>query len=494
MNVRAEFVNAPSVDASRAVIDGDGSVRSPAVEIDDLPGPRPLPVVGNTLQFGAHGGMHAALESWTDRYGPIFKAHLGKAVLPVVADASLIHEILRRRPEVFGRSQVLSSVINAISPVGLFTAEGEVWQRQRRLVMRALTPEQVRRSFPIIRSVTERLHGKWLAEARAGRVSDLGTDFRRFAVDVATWMSMGQDIDTLSHPDHPLQSDVDLWFSLIGRRMVSPIKWWKIVKLPIDRRGDAAMARLQALIEELIAQGRETLEREPGLRERPANVLQALIAARDEPGSGFTDDDVRGNVLTFLFAGEDTAASVMGWLVHLLATTPRALAAATDEADRLLGARPMIEAFDEVGRFDYMEAAVTESMRLKPIAPLLMATALRDVEIAGLRVPRCRTMVLALRQASRRAPAFVDQDVFEPDRWLAAASAAPGLDDPKRAMFPFGAGPRLCPGRYLAMVMITTAVSMAVRNFSIAFEPGCGRERLAFTMAPESLRARLTPR
>lgn len=485
-------VVAESSRAQRLVIDGDGRVRSPAAEVDDLPGPRALPLVGNMLQFASFGGMHAALESWTEQYGPIFRARFGPATLPCVADASLIQEILRSRPDTFARGQRLTDIINDGSAVGLFTAEGEVWQRQRRLVMRALTPEQVRRSFPIIRTVAERLHAKWLDDARAGTVVDLGTDFRRFAVDVATWMSMGQDIDTLRHPDHPLQSDVDLWFRLIGRRLVTPVKYWKLVRLPVDRRGDAAIARIERLVDELIAQGRERLEREPALRERPENVLQALIAARDEPSSGFTDADVRGNVLTFLFAGEDTAASVMSWLVHLLATTPHALAAATAEADRLLGGREVVEAFDDVGRFDYLEAAAHESMRLKPIAPVMGVTALLEVEVAGLRVPAGQTMMLALRQASRRSPAFAGHEAFEPERWLAAT--APGVDDPKRSVFPFGAGPRLCPGRYLAMVMITTAVSMAIRGFDMAFEPGCGRERLSFTMSPERLQARLTPR
>lgn len=485
-------VTAGSSRTQRITLEGDGRVRSPAAEVEDLPGPRALPLVGNLLQLSSFGGMHAALEAWTEQFGPIFRARFGPATLPCIADASLIQEILRSRPDTFSRGERLTDIINEGSAVGLFTAEGEVWQRQRRLVMRALTPEQVRRSFPILRTVTERLHGKWLADARAGTVVDLGTDFRRLAVDVATWMSMGQDIDTLRHPDHPLQSDVDLWFQRIGRRLVTPVKYWRYVKLPIDRRGDAAIARIERLVDELIAQGRERLEREPALRERPENVLQALIAARDEPSSGFTDADVRGNVLTFLFAGEDTAASAMAWLVHLLATTPHALAAATVEADRLLGERPVIGGFDEVGRFDYLEAAAHESMRLKPIAPVMGVTALREVEVAGLRVRPRQTLMLALRQAARRAPAFAGHEAFEPERWL--AETAPGADDPKRSVFPFGAGPRLCPGRYLAMVMITTTVSMAIRGFEMAFEPDCGRERLSFTMSPERLRARLTPR
>ncbi|MEK9721270.1 MAG: cytochrome P450, partial [Quisquiliibacterium sp.] len=84
----------------------------------------------------------------------------------------LTGEILRHRPEHFARGARLTQAIDEVGVGGVFSAEGDRWRRQRKLVMRALTPEAVRNFFPIVRTVTERLHNRWLAAARAGQVVD----------------------------------------------------------------------------------------------------------------------------------------------------------------------------------------------------------------------------------------------------------------------------------------------------------------------------------
>ena len=62
-------------------------------------------------------------------------------------------------------------------------------------------------------------------------------------------------------------------------------------------------------------------------------------------------------------------------------------------------------------------------------------------------------------------------------------------------LFPFGGGPRYCPGRYLAMVEIKMVVAMAIGNFRIALDPAVPiAEHFTFTMGPSSLPLRFTAR
>ena len=63
---------------------------------------------------------------------------------------------------------------------------------------------------------------------------------------------------------------------------------------------------------------------------------------------------------------------------------------------------------------------------------------------------------------------------------------------------PFGAGPRVCPGRYLALLEIKMAMAMLLSRFEIesvstpdGSEP---REHMAFAMSPVGLRLRLRER
>jgi cytochrome P450 len=63
---------------------------------------------------------------------------------------------------------------------------------------------------------------------------------------------------------------------------------------------------------------------------------------------------------------------------------------------------------------------------------------------------------------------------------------------------PFGAGPRICPGRYLALMEMKLAIAMLLGGFEIesvgTADGRAPRERLTFSMAPEGLRLRLRER
>ena len=86
-----------------------------------------------------------------------------------------------------------------------------------------------------------------------------------------------------------------------------------------------------------------------------------------------------------------------------------------------------------------------------------------------------------------------------PERWLESGdSAAAVAASVKRVAMPFGAGPRMCPGRYLALLEIKLAIATVLRDFEITdigtVDGREAQERLQFTMAPEGLRMRLRAR
>ncbi len=477
----------------RIRLDGSSGLRAPAARIAGLPGPRAPWLIGHALAY-RRDGLHTCLERWSEQYGPIYRARLGRVDAVIVADDALVMEVMRRRPDVFARGRRVSEIIDETMPTGLFTAEGEQWRRQRRLVMRALTPEQIKRFFPILRTVTQRLDGRWRTMAASGEPCDIARDFKRYAVDVATWLAMGEDINTLEHPESGLQADVESWFALIGRRTIAPLPYWRWFKPAADRAAEAALERLRELAARFIARTRARFDEHPELRAHPQNIVQALVAARDEPGSEFTDDDVTGNVMTMLFAGEDTAANTMSWLTFLLTQHADARERAADEARRALDGDTVIASFDALERLSHLEAATMEAMRLKPVGPLLGFTALRDVDLAGVHVPAGAVVMLLLREASRRSGGFAQGERFEPARWL--EPQARDADDPKRKTWPFGGGPRYCPGRYLAMVEIKLALSTLLANYEVSLvgDASSVGERLAFTLAPSPFAVRLTAR
>jgi cytochrome P450 len=111
--------------------------------------------------------------------------------------------------------------------------------------------------------------------------------------------------------------------------------------------------------------------------------------------------------------------------------------------------------------------------------------------VAGIEVPKGTVIMCLMRAGTSDERRFADAQVFAPERWLSGAAA----NSPKRVAMPFGAGPRLCPGRYLAMLEMKMVAAMLLSRFEIEAvttpDGGEAREHLAFTMHPVGLRLKL---
>ena len=83
---------------------------SPALrQIDSLPGPRALPLVGNVLQLDRLR-VHQTVERWSREYGPFFRICFGRSKMLVVADSAAVGAILRDRPNGFRRPAITARV------------------------------------------------------------------------------------------------------------------------------------------------------------------------------------------------------------------------------------------------------------------------------------------------------------------------------------------------------------------------------------------------
>jgi cytochrome P450 len=251
-------------------------------------------------------------------------------------------------------------------------------------------------------------------------------------------------------------------------------------------------------VQEFIAQARRELAEQPALRQQPDNLIQALVAASEDAAHEITEADVSGNVLTMLLAGEDTTANTLAWLFWLLYRNPLALETARAEVDAVSGPGGQVQSIEDLARLDYVEACANEAMRLKPVAPLIMNEACEETVVADVLVPRGGIVVCLLRPANLDDAHFPRPMQFDPRRWLGGPDAAASLSSAKRVAMPFGAGPRMCPGRYLAIAEIKMVTAMLLAHFDIVdvSTPGVAEppERLALTMAPVGLKMRLRKR
>ena len=501
----------------------------PLRQISELPGPKGWPVLGSLPNIQPQR-FHLQLEGWARQYGRFYKLKMGAFQLLIVADHEAVAAVLRDRPEGFRRTARLEAVgLEMGLKGGLFGVNGEDWKRQRRMVMAAFDPGNVKRYCPALLKCADRLQARWQQAARAGQSIDLQADLMRFTVDAIAGLAFGTDVNTLQSDDDVIQNHLDKIFPKLYARLIAAFPYWRYFKTPSDRALDRAMVAVDTAIDGFIHSARQRLAAEPARREHPHNLLEAMLVAADEPGSGIDDSQVAGNVMTMLLAGEDTTANTLAWCIWLLHQHPAALQRAQAEVRRVMAGAERVS-LAHLDELEFVEACMHETMRLKPVAPQIPLQALHDTVVGDVAVPK-DTVVMCLMRVDSVDEQFVEAArSFKPERWLrqrsdeaATQRSAESQADSqgngqssgplggqasnpadlratsvKRLSMPFGAGARICPGRYLALQEMKLVSLTLLKHFDVqsvdTADGSAPAECLQFAMAPVGLRMRLAPR
>lgn len=361
-----------------------------APTLKDLPGPRRLPLLGNAHQIRAER-FHLILEDWAERYGPIYRVDFGPRPCVVISDADVVNTVLRQRPDRYRRWSTMARMLNEIGFDGVFTAEGEGWRRQRRLAVVALNAERLHRYHGVVADTVERLHRNLQHAAAQGTPIDLAPRFKSFTTEVVSTLAFGQRPDLLGSGDDPLQPHIARLMDRMSRRLKAPIPYWRRVKLPADRALDTSMGVLNEAVADLIAQAR--LRRVADPDREPENFLDSMIAAPDN----YSDDEITGNTLTMLIAGEDTTAHSLGWAAWYAARRPDVQDRLRAEAIAVLGDHPIADHPASL-RLEYADAVVREAIRLHSPAPFFGLEPIADVELLGCAIPAGTQLALLARR------------------------------------------------------------------------------------------------
>jgi cytochrome P450/nitrite reductase/ring-hydroxylating ferredoxin subunit len=459
--------------------------------LDDLPGPKPLPLIGNLHQLNPTKA-HLILEEWAGRYGSIYQFWMGPRRIVATTDPASIDDVLRARPETFRRPENMDRIISELGVKGVFNAEGEAWRPQRKLSVAAFAQRNLHRLSPI-QKVAGRLKTRWDRSASAGETLDVVEELKRFAVDVTMLIVFGHDVNTVEQGDDVIQGELGVILPAINRRLFALIPTWRYVQTRSDRRLNRAFVNVRAWLGGLLAEARIRLKTELERTQKPSNFVEAMVTASDENGKPFSDDVIMSNLLTMLVAGEDTIAFTVAWAIHHLCDNPRWASEIRREADEILGASIVAGSHDVASRLVCAGAVASETMRLRPVVPISFHDANVDTSLDQYFVPKRTTVAPLLRPAAVDPANFFDPSAFRPERWLEDSIRPHNVS----AYMPFGTGPRMCPGRSLALLEMKTLLSMLYKNFDVDRVGASADVSELFrglTMAPAGLRVRLRSR
>lgn len=458
-------------------------------KFEDLPGPKSWPVMGNLpsiLSDTAH--LHRTLYKWSKEYGSIYRLKgLGATKGIVISDVKLQREVFLDRPSTFRRIKTMEAAMEELGLNGLITAEGDLWKRYRKYATRGLANSLLRKYFEMIDRSTKRLYKLFASNSSNEKAMDIQKDLLRYSVDVTSSLAFGVDINTIEHREDTVQEHLAMVLPMVQRRMMFPVPYWRFVKAPADHKLDKSLKIIQNSINKFMSQARARIDDNPDLIENPTNFLEALLAAQMSDGGSLTDDEIYTNVFSILLAGEDSTANSIAWAVHYMTENDEIQGKIQAEVDSKFGDSEIPATFDDLTNMPYIEAVINEALRLQPVLPVVQLCANEDVVIDDVEVPKDTNIHLPIYNTFLDDDLFENSQEFRPERWFSPDKLC--QETMKNAFMPFGFGPRLCPGKSLALLEAKAVLTMICRNFNVRKSANAGQvdEIFSGVMQPVNL-------
>jgi cytochrome P450 len=426
----------------------------PAVaSIPAVPG---LPLVGNLLAFRRD---RLALYERAARLGPIARISFGHIPVYITTCGDLAHDVLVQQDASFQKSAGIQ-FLRPLLGDGLLTAEGEPHRKHRKLLAPAFVPRRLASYGEVMVAETREQIARWSPGDRI----DLAAEMMEMTLAIAGRTLFGVDV---RRDARTVARAIELGMRAVDVAMTSPLQLGDRWPLPRNLRMRRAVAMLDDVVYRLIRDGR-------ALGSDRGDVLSMLVLARDEDdGSQLADREIRDEVMTLLLAGHETTANTLTWTWYELGRHPAALARLAAEVRGVLGDRPVATA--DLPALPWTAAVIDEAIRLHPPAYATGREAVREVELAGHRLPARSIVVVNIRGIHRRADYYPDPLAFRPERMLPDARKL----RPRHHYLPFGAGPRVCIGAHFALMEAQLALATMVQQAELRL--------LARTVAAEPL-------
>lgn len=368
------------------------------------------------------------------RFGPLADFYL-------VTDSEYIRQILVTQWTKTIRWERLTRASNNVTTFNIAFLDGEIWKSQRKLLTPAFHTQRVQSYLDMIECHTVHMLTGW----RSGQVYEMKATMTGLTMGIIGEVlfniaDMQRDAASLSQAiDRLLMQFVDDSGALF------PLPKWLPTKRHQEERAakTTVMTYLDGLIRERRAQG-----------EDHGDVLSALILARDaETGQSLTDAQIRDELYALFVAGHETTALWLTWALYLLAAHPNVQEQLYAEIVTSGDTNPLLD------------CVLKETLRMYPPAwSLFMRRVIEDIQLGDHTIPRSGVIYISPYVQHHLPQYWAAPDRFDPSRFAGDWKTK----QPTYAYLPFGGGPRVCLGAYMAEVEAKVTLTTIIRAYAVS--------------------------
>uniref|UniRef100_A0A182LYD8 Cytochrome P450 n=1 Tax=Anopheles culicifacies TaxID=139723 RepID=A0A182LYD8_9DIPT len=443
----------------------------------DLPGPRRWPLIGNVVSFLGAGPVEIfdQLIAFAATYGKVYKLDFFYDYTIVYSSPEAAEAILTS-PAFAAKSQDYDKVSEWIGN-GLLISRGQKWFTHRKVITPGFHFKILENFVPVFNRQAEAFCAKLerLSE-RSGKAVNIFPELKLLTLGIICETAMGVGVDGDTQQSYYTQIVEEL----------SSILYWRMFNVFVNIDALFRLTRTSKRFDELVKKswnftldmidkrrkinqleeqnrGSDGRNEDESFGKRKRALLDTLLEARIE-GKSLTDEEIREEVDTFTFAGHDTTASAMTFILYNVAKHPIVQERIYQEIVSEIGEDFCELSLSSLNNLHYMELAIKESLRLFPPVPVIARIATEDTELLSETITRGTSVAIDIFTMHHSVDYFPDAERFDPDRFEGARSTQ---SFNPYTYIPFSAGSRNCIGQKFAQYELKTTLVKLLQRFEI---------------------------
>ncbi|KAI1298607.1 Cytochrome P450 3A21 [Halotydeus destructor] len=428
-------------------------------------GPTPWPLVGSVWPLFFDTYKNVDLDNFR-KFGHVYGYYDGTKPVLAISDPVILEKIFISNFQDFSNFLEITSQ-DPLDFNQIMAQDSQAWRRHRAVVSTCFSSSKMKTVGEKTR-VCKKTMVKYLHSLK-GQEVDAKKVFRLYTLDSIGKVLFSVDVNAFDNQDCQMVKSVGdffVKFTAWNLFVLNTFPAWIGKYLSKAYDSEDTMEYLKSFVSHVVKSRKSDADRRDDL-------VQTLIDAKnekckvDQDGKGLSEIEVVANAVFLFGASYDSSIQTLCSAVFYLAHNPHVQDKMLDEVNSISKGEHI--SYDELNQMNYLEAVVTETLRLESPDARGFRRAVRDTVIPGtdIKVPKDQ-LISILFYVSHFDEANYDEPYkFRPERFLDDQ----GNKKKKSPFYAFGDGQRMCAGIRLAYLSQKESLATIVRNFRIEKGP-----------------------